>query len=79
MSLAVIIPARDEEALIARCLTSVLEAARHVLVHVDIQVVADGCLDSTVPIARTFTWMLPSTSRTRSVSPSRRPRLTLLD
>ncbi|MBU1589422.1 MAG: glycosyltransferase [Actinobacteria bacterium] len=54
MSLAVIIPARDEEALIARCLTSVLEAARHVLVHVDIQVVADGCLDSTVPIARTF-------------------------
>lgn len=54
MSVAVVIPARDEEALIARCLASVVEAARHVLVHVDIQVVADGCLDRTVAVAATF-------------------------
>ena len=50
----VVIPARDEEALIARCLTAVADAARTVDVTVSVIVVADGCLDRTVEIARSF-------------------------
>lgn len=50
----VVIPARDEEALIARCLTAVAEAVRAVDVTVSVVVVADGCLDRTAEIARGF-------------------------
>ena len=50
--IAVVIPARDEEELIGRCLASVLESSRHVTVPVDVIVVADGCLDSTASVAR---------------------------
>jgi glycosyltransferase involved in cell wall biosynthesis len=52
--IAVVIPARDEEELIGRCLASVLEAARHVTARVTVIVVADGCLDGTVAVARGF-------------------------
>ena len=52
--IGVVIPARDEEELIGRCLASVLEAARNVTARVDITVVADGCLDRTVAVARSF-------------------------
>lgn len=54
MRVAVIIPARDEEALIGRCLTSVLAAASAVEAHVSVTVAADGCLDRTAEIARAF-------------------------
>lgn len=50
--IGVIIPARDEEVLIARCLMSVLHAATHVQARVSITVAADGCLDRTVQVAR---------------------------
>lgn len=60
-AMAVVIPARDEEDLIARCLTSVREAiaeAGRVLGSaapaVCVVVVADRCLDSTAQIARAF-------------------------
>jgi len=50
----VVIPARDEEALIAACLRSVLAAAVGVDVPVSVVVAADGCLDTTVSVARGF-------------------------
>lgn len=50
----VIIPARDEEEYIGRCLASVLASARHVEARVEVIVAADGCLDRTVAIARSF-------------------------
>lgn len=51
---AVLIPARDEEELIGRCLRSVLEAARMLPPEMtcDIVVVSDGSTDGTVRIAR---------------------------
>ena len=52
--IGVVIPARDEEELIGRCLAAVVEAARHVPLPVDITVVADGCLDRTTAVARSF-------------------------
>ena len=48
----VVIPARDEQDLVGRCLESVLVAAGRVSVPVDIVVVADGCLDGTAEVAR---------------------------
>jgi len=48
----VVIPARDEEQLVGRCLDSVRAAAANVSARVTVVVVADGCLDSTVVIAR---------------------------
>jgi len=54
---AVIIPARNEEALIARCLESVAVAIAEVRsrrVTVSVTVVADDCTDDTVTIARSF-------------------------
>ncbi|CAN5282942.1 glycosyltransferase family A protein [soil metagenome] len=53
-SIGVVIPARDEESLIGRCLASVSAAAREVAVPVSVVVVADGCLDSTATVAREF-------------------------
>lgn len=48
------IPARDESTTIARCLTSVVAAAARIELPVSIVVAADGCLDDTAAIARTF-------------------------
>ncbi|GAB2447805.1 glycosyltransferase involved in cell wall biosynthesis [Conyzicola lurida] len=55
----VVIPARDEEALVARCLDSVTEAtrvlhARYPDLAVSVLVVADSCLDATARIARGY-------------------------
>lgn len=52
--LVVVIPARDEEELIGRCLDSVVAASVGVEVPVLVVVVADGCLDATVDVARRF-------------------------
>lgn len=53
---AVVIPARDEEQRIARCLHAVAGAVATVgpTVRVSVIVVADGCVDDTVAIARAF-------------------------
>jgi len=53
-AIAVVIPARNEEALIARCLESVLAAAAESSVPVHVTVVADGCTDRTAEIAHQF-------------------------
>lgn len=50
----VVIPARDESATIANCIASVQAAAARVDTPVSIVVVADGCLDDTAAIARSF-------------------------
>ncbi len=52
--LVVLIPARDEEALIGRCLRSVLAARALVDLPVHVVVAADGCLDATAAVARSF-------------------------
>ncbi|CAN5282404.1 glycosyltransferase family A protein [soil metagenome] len=52
LRLGVVIPARDEEQLVARCLDSVRVAAANVRARVTVVLVADGCLDSTAAIAR---------------------------
>lgn len=52
--IGVVIPARDEEALVGACLRSVLDAAANVAVAVEIVVVADGCVDATASIAASF-------------------------
>jgi glycosyltransferase involved in cell wall biosynthesis len=52
--IGVVIPARDEEELIGRCLVAVADAARNAPAHVDVTLVADGCLDRTAAIARSF-------------------------
>ena len=52
--IGVVIPARDEEQLIGRCLESVLASARLVDARVDIVVAADGCLDATSAVARRY-------------------------
>ncbi len=51
-----LIPARNEEALLPRCLRSVLSAAQHLPANVtcELLVVADACTDSTAQIARTM-------------------------
>ena len=54
---AVVIPARNEEALIGRCLESVMRAvdfARSRRYTVSITVIADDCTDDTIAIARGF-------------------------
>jgi len=53
-SVAVVIPARNEQELVGRCLESVLVAARRVAIPVSITLVADGCTDDTVAIARSY-------------------------
>jgi len=53
-AIAVVIPARNEEELIGRCLRSVLAARHSSAVPAPIIVVADGCLDATAEIARGF-------------------------
>ncbi|NIZ92063.1 glycosyltransferase [Kineosporiaceae bacterium B12] len=47
-----VVPARDEEALVGACVAAVVEAARRVAVAVDVLVVADGCRDDTAAAAR---------------------------
>lgn len=51
MTTVIVIPARDEEALIARCLRSVATARR---AGCSVVVVADSCVDNTVEVARSF-------------------------
>ena len=54
---AVVIPARNEEELIGRCLESVMAAidhARRRRYTVSVTVIADDCVDQTVAIARRF-------------------------
>lgn len=53
--IVVVVPARNEEQLIGASLTSVVDASRRAVQHVDrvaISVVADSCTDRTVEIAR---------------------------
>lgn len=53
--IGVVVPARDEEELIERCLRSVMAAAEAVVgAEVVVVLVADGCTDRTVAIARTI-------------------------
>jgi len=57
--MVVVIPARDEQALVARCLSSVIAAgrylrSRHPAIGVSIVLVADDCTDDTSLIARGF-------------------------
>ena len=56
--LVVMIPARDEEALIGRCLESVLVACNLVEIPIRVVVVADGCLDATADVARGYPGVL---------------------
>lgn len=51
---AVLIPARDEEERVERCLRAVMVAKQHCTVDVSVTLVADGCLDSTAHRARRF-------------------------
>jgi glycosyltransferase involved in cell wall biosynthesis len=50
--IAVVVPARDEAERIDACLTSIEIAALSIPAHVDVIVVADGCLDDTAARAR---------------------------
>ena len=54
LSLVVVLPAKDEEALTGDCLASIAVAAERVHLAVSVIVAADSCTDNTVPIARTF-------------------------
>ena len=54
MRIVVIIPARNEEQLIGRCLESVMAAAAFAGVDPHITVVADACTDGTAEVARQF-------------------------
>ena len=55
-AIAVVVPARNESALIGRCLSALHAAKEHALAHtavrVEIVVVADACTDETAAIAR---------------------------
>jgi glycosyltransferase involved in cell wall biosynthesis len=55
-AIAVVIPARDESRFIGRCVTSVLDSARHIDpgIEVSITIVADGCTDDTARVAGKF-------------------------
>jgi glycosyltransferase involved in cell wall biosynthesis len=53
-SVAVVIPARNEERLLPACLDSVLAASRCVDVPVRVTVVLDSCIDATMEICRRF-------------------------
>jgi glycosyltransferase involved in cell wall biosynthesis len=53
LSIAVVLPAKDEELLIAECLASIAVAARG-MTTVSIIVAADSCVDNTVTVARAF-------------------------
>lgn len=52
--ISVIIPARDEEAFIGRCLASVAAAASRISGEVEVIVVLNRCTDRTEEIARSF-------------------------
>ncbi|MFE7868872.1 glycosyltransferase [Micromonospora humida] len=49
--MAVVVPAHDEQALLPGCLTSVLDALRHLPVRSEVIVVADDCRDATAAVA----------------------------
>ncbi|GAA4982632.1 glycosyltransferase [Kitasatospora paranensis] len=56
-SVAVVVPARDEQDLLGGCLDSLRRAARHPRVRgipVDVIVVADACTDGTAALARQY-------------------------
>jgi glycosyltransferase involved in cell wall biosynthesis len=48
----VVVPARDEEALVGACVAALLVSAARVSVPVTVLVVADGCRDATADVAR---------------------------
>ena len=52
--IVVVVPAHDEEELLPRCLTSLVNAAQYARVPVEVLVVADACSDRTAAIARQF-------------------------
>ena len=54
---SVVIPAHNEGAVIARCLTAL--ARQEPAAHLEIVVAANGCTDDTVDLARSFTDALP--------------------
>jgi glycosyltransferase involved in cell wall biosynthesis len=68
----VVIPARDEEERIGRCLASVARAARLATVRVQTVVVADGCLDRTAALARSFRGVRVIELESSNVGASRR-------
>ncbi len=76
--LAVVIPARDEERLIGRCLASVLEAGARLgeagsgHPAIDVIVVTDGCLDGTSAVARAFPGVTVAESPVGGVGAARR-------
>ncbi len=70
--IVVLIPARDEEALIGRCLESVLEARSRVSLPVRVIVVADGCLDTTAKVARGFDGVFVAEIDSSNVGTARR-------
>ncbi|TKV58277.1 glycosyltransferase [Nakamurella flava] len=63
-AVAVVIPARDEEATITACLEAVMVSAAAVAVPVSVIVVADRCTDATAERAAAFTPVSPGRSVT---------------
>ncbi|UYN83150.1 MAG: glycosyltransferase [Microcella sp.] len=54
MHVGVVVPARDEQAFIARCLDALAVARERVTVPVTVVVVADSCDDATAEVASSF-------------------------
>jgi cellulose synthase/poly-beta-1,6-N-acetylglucosamine synthase-like glycosyltransferase len=74
---AVIVPAANEEQRIARCLTSIDVAARHLSqrdpgLRVKVIVTLDGCHDATAAICATFPGVTTVTTTGRNVGAARR-------
>lgn len=67
----VVVPARDEETVIGRCLEAMTRAARYAPVPVEVIVVLDDCRDNTERVCQTFPTRLVSVCA-RSVGIARR-------